>query len=82
MVEEGMAPAELSLYSLLTEDEARYIDELVERSGLTSPGVLTPCSISSSKVWCVSCQESNFLMFFYKTAVESNWNERRPEARS
>jgi hypothetical protein len=77
LVEEGIAPAELSLYSLLTEDEARYIDELVERSGLTSPGILTPCSISSSKVWCV-----NFLMFFYKTAVESNWNERRPEARS
>jgi len=41
LVSEGMPPAELSLYNLLTEDEARQVDELVERSGLTSSEVLT-----------------------------------------
>ena len=40
LVEEGLAPGELALYNLLTEDESRHVDELVERSSLTSSEVL------------------------------------------
>jgi DNA processing protein len=40
LVEESLAPAELTLYNLLTQDESRHVDDLVERSGLTSSEVL------------------------------------------
>ena len=40
LVEESLAPAELALYNLVTEDESLHVDELVERSGLTSSEVL------------------------------------------
>jgi DNA processing protein len=40
LVYESLAPAERTLYDLLTEDESRHIDDMVELSGLTSPEVL------------------------------------------
>ncbi|MGA7224398.1 MAG: DNA-processing protein DprA, partial [Candidatus Acidiferrales bacterium] len=40
LVEESLAPAELTLYNLLTQDESLHVDDLVERSGLTSSEVL------------------------------------------
>jgi DNA processing protein len=40
LVEESLAPAELSFYNLLTQHEPCHVDERVERSGLTSSGVL------------------------------------------
>jgi len=40
LVEESLAPAMRPLYSLLSMDEARHVDELVERSGLSSSEVL------------------------------------------
>jgi hypothetical protein len=40
LVEESLAPAELSFYNLLTQHESCHMDERVERSGLTSSGVL------------------------------------------
>jgi DNA processing protein len=39
LVEESLAPAELTLYNLITQDESRGGHELVERSGLTSSEV-------------------------------------------
>jgi len=40
LVEEALAPAERPLYELLSVDESRHVDELVERSGLSSSEVL------------------------------------------
>jgi DNA processing protein len=40
LVKQSLAPAERTLYDLLTEDESRHIDDLVELSGLTSSEVL------------------------------------------
>ena len=40
LVEESLASGELALYNVLTEGESRHLDELVERSGLTSSEVL------------------------------------------
>ncbi|MFY9805487.1 MAG: DNA-processing protein DprA [Candidatus Acidiferrales bacterium] len=40
LVEGSLAPGELTLYNLLTQDESRHVDDLVERSGLTSSEVL------------------------------------------
>jgi predicted Rossmann fold nucleotide-binding protein DprA/Smf involved in DNA uptake len=40
LVEEGLAPAELTLYNLLAQDESCHVDEMVERSGLTFSEVL------------------------------------------
>jgi len=40
LVRQSLAPAERTLYDLLTEDESRLIDDLVELSGLTSSEVL------------------------------------------
>jgi DNA processing protein len=40
LIEEGLAPAEKPLYSLLSVDEARHVDDLVENSGLSSSEVL------------------------------------------
>ncbi|MGA8022284.1 MAG: DNA-processing protein DprA, partial [Candidatus Acidiferrales bacterium] len=40
LVEESLAPAELTLYNLLTQDDSLHVDDLVERSGLTSSEVL------------------------------------------
>jgi DNA processing protein len=40
LVEASLAPAELTLYNLLTQDESLHVDDLVERSGLTSSEVL------------------------------------------
>jgi len=40
LLHESLAPAERTLYDLLTEDESRHIDDMVELSGLTSPEVL------------------------------------------
>jgi DNA processing protein len=40
LVEESLAPIERPLYGLLSVDQARHVDELVERSGLTSSEVL------------------------------------------
>ena len=40
LVQQSLAPAERTLYDLLTEDESRHIDDLVELSGLTSSEVL------------------------------------------
>jgi DNA processing protein len=40
LVEEGLAPNEKPLYGLLSADQARHVDELVEVSGLSSSEVL------------------------------------------
>jgi DNA processing protein len=40
LVEEALGPTERPIYELLTPDEARHVDEIVERSGLTSSEVL------------------------------------------
>lgn len=40
LVEEGLSPAERPVFGLLSMDEARHVDELVERSGLSSSEVL------------------------------------------
>ncbi|HKV04017.1 MAG TPA: DNA-processing protein DprA [Candidatus Acidoferrales bacterium] len=40
LVEQGLAPLERPLYELLSLDESRHVDELVERSGLSSSEVL------------------------------------------
>jgi predicted Rossmann fold nucleotide-binding protein DprA/Smf involved in DNA uptake len=40
LVEESLSPAELTLYNVLSEDEACHVDDLVKRSGLTSCEVL------------------------------------------
>jgi DNA processing protein len=40
LVEESLAPDELTLYNLLTQDASRHVDELAERCGLTSSEVL------------------------------------------
>jgi DNA processing protein len=40
LVEESLAPLEKPLYSLLSVDEARHVDDLVEQSGLSSSEVL------------------------------------------
>ena len=40
LVEESLAPGERALYGLLTVDQARHVDELLELSGLTSSEVL------------------------------------------
>jgi DNA processing protein len=40
LVKENLGPAELSLYELLSVDDARHIDDLVELSGLSSSEVL------------------------------------------
>jgi DNA processing protein len=40
LVEQALEPNERILYDLLTTDEARQVDDLVERSGLTSSEVL------------------------------------------
>ena len=39
-IEEGLGPTERPLYGLLSVDEARHVDDLVENSGLTSSEVL------------------------------------------
>lgn len=40
LIEEGLAPLERPLYGLLSVDEARHVDDLVENSGLSSSEVL------------------------------------------
>jgi DNA processing protein len=40
LIQQSLAPTERSLYELLTEDEARHVDDLVETSGLSSSEVL------------------------------------------
>src|SRR5579862_8741348 len=40
LVEEGLEPLERPLYGLLSVDEARHVDDLVENSGLSSSEVL------------------------------------------
>src|SRR5579863_2833905 len=40
LVEESLGPAERPIYSLLSTDQSRHVDELVETSGLTSSEVL------------------------------------------
>jgi DNA processing protein len=40
LVEEALAPAERPLYELLSVDQSRHVDELVEESGLSSSEVL------------------------------------------
>jgi DNA processing protein len=40
LIEEGLAPTERPLYGLLSVDEARHVDDLVENSGLSSSEVL------------------------------------------
>jgi DNA processing protein len=40
LIEENLAPAERPLYDLLSVDRALHVDDLVERSGLTSSEVL------------------------------------------
>ena len=40
LVEENLAPGERPLYELLSLDESRHVDDLVELSGLTSSEVL------------------------------------------
>jgi len=40
LVEESLAPGERALYELLSVDQARHVDELLELSGLTSSEVL------------------------------------------
>jgi len=40
LIEQGLAPLERPLYGLLSVDEARHVDDLVETSGLSSSEVL------------------------------------------
>jgi DNA processing protein len=40
LVEQALEPNKRILYDLLAQDEARLVDDLVERSGLTSSEVL------------------------------------------
>jgi DNA processing protein len=40
LVQEALGPMERPIYELLTPDEARHVDEIVEKSGLTSSDVL------------------------------------------
>ena len=40
LLQESLRPSERSMYELLTTDERRHVDELVEKSGLTSSEVL------------------------------------------
>jgi DNA processing protein len=40
LVVEGLTPIERPLYELLSLDEARHVDDLVENSGLSSSEVL------------------------------------------
>ncbi|HKN60565.1 MAG TPA: DNA-processing protein DprA [Candidatus Acidoferrales bacterium] len=40
LVQEALSPVERPIYELLTPDEARHVDEIVEKSGLTSSEVL------------------------------------------
>jgi DNA processing protein len=40
MVEESLGPSERPIFALLDVDESRHVDELVERSGLSSSEVL------------------------------------------
>ncbi len=40
LVQRGLAPTERPLYEVLSLDESRHVDELVELSGLTSSEVL------------------------------------------
>jgi len=40
LVQEALGPVERPIYELLTPDEARHVDEIVEKSGLTSSEVL------------------------------------------
>ena len=40
LVQEALGPTERPIYELLTPDEARHVDEIVENSGLTSSEVL------------------------------------------
>ena len=40
LVQEGLGPSERPLYGLLSVDEARHVDDLVENSGLSSSEVL------------------------------------------
>lgn len=40
LIEQDLTPTEKPLYSLLSADEARHVDDLVENSGLTSSEVL------------------------------------------
>jgi DNA processing protein len=40
LVQEALGPMERPIYELLTPDEARHVDEIVEKSGLTSSEVL------------------------------------------
>jgi DNA processing protein len=40
LVQESLAPGERALYELLSVDQARHVDELLELSGLTSSEVL------------------------------------------
>jgi len=40
LLDEGLVPAERTLYELLNVDQARHIDEIMEVSGLTSSEVL------------------------------------------
>lgn len=40
LAQQSLTPAERTLYELLTEDESRHIDDLVEISGLTSSEAL------------------------------------------
>jgi DNA processing protein len=60
LVEESLAPGELTLYNLLTQDETRHVDDLVERSGLTCSEVLAALfDLEFKGVVCVSCLGSN-----------------------
>jgi DNA processing protein len=40
LVQESLAPGERALYELLSVDQARHVDELLELSGMTSSEVL------------------------------------------
>jgi DNA processing protein len=40
LLHRSLTPAERTLYDLLTEDESRHTDDMVELSGITSPEVL------------------------------------------
>jgi DNA processing protein len=40
LLQESLRSSERSIYESLTTDEARHVDELVEKSGLTSSEVL------------------------------------------
>jgi DNA processing protein len=59
LVRQDLAPTEWPLHELLSLDESRHVDELLELSGLTSSEALAALFDLGSRAWYVSCRVSN-----------------------